>query len=229
VSIYQPIVSLGDGGMIGYEALARPGGGAADMSVEGMFKTAAKIGLGSELDWFCRRAAIQGANSLPAGTLLFVNVSIPALLDPLHDVDQMLLLLRWARRQPSDVVLEISERDAVSDLARFRQVLSAYREAGFRFAIDDVGEGHSTLEVLAASTPEYIKVARKLVETTYDPGSRAAVSALVAFARTTGSVVIAEGIETDEQAREMRELGVQVGQGYRLGRPGPLLKMAPAV
>src|SRR5207245_8246675 len=121
-------------------------------------------GLGSELDWFSRRAALASAAELPEGELLFINVNVSALLDPLHDVDQMLLLLRWAGRRPDEVVLEVSEREAVADMSRLRQVLADYRAEGFRFAVDDVGEGHSTLEVLAAAAPEFIKIARSLTQ-----------------------------------------------------------------
>lgn len=81
------------------------------------------------------------------------------------------------------------------------------------------GEGHSTLEVLAASTPEYIKIATRLARSSHVAGSRAAVAALVTFADTLGARVIAEGLETSEQVDAMGALGVGIGQGYFLGRP----------
>ncbi|MDP9326104.1 MAG: EAL domain-containing protein, partial [Candidatus Dormibacteraeota bacterium] len=141
------------------------------------------------------------------------------LLDPLHDVDQMLLLLQWARRSPSTVVLEITEREGVNDLPRFRQVLASYRQAGFRFAMDDVGEGHSTLEILAAGAPEFIKIANSLTRSADQPGPRAAVEALVTFAQSAGATVIAEGIESQADLDRMMELGAELGQGFLLGHP----------
>jgi diguanylate cyclase (GGDEF)-like protein len=222
VSLYQPIVRLASRELIGFEALARPGGDLATESVEGLFSTATKIGMGSELDWFGRRAAVVGASGITTDKLLFINVSVPALLDPLHDVDQMELLLEWAGRSSEQIVLEISEREAVTDMARFEEALHRYRAAGFRFAIDDVGEGHSTLEVLAASSPEYIKVAASLAQSSHLPGPRAAIAALVTFARTLQARVIAEGLETSIQVDEMRALGVEFGQGYYLGRPASI-------
>ena len=230
-AVYQPIVTLNDMSLVGWEALARPRGNEAGMSVEGLFQTAVRMGLGRDIDWFARRAAVHGAGGIPEGVQIFVNVSIPALLDPLHDVDQMMLLLRWARRSPWDIVLEISEREAVTDMARFVEVLAAYRNHGFRFAMDDVGEGHSTLEVLAASSPEYIKVARSLTLGAETSGPRAAISALVAFARSANAMVIAEGIETMRDADMMADLGVDMGQGYAFGRPVAVpeyLAMSPA-
>jgi EAL domain-containing protein (putative c-di-GMP-specific phosphodiesterase class I) len=103
-------------------------------------------------------------------------------------------------------------------------VLTEYREHGFRFALDDVGEGHSTIEVLATARPEFIKIARGL---TLGPGrtldgNMAAIAALVTFASTTGAAVVAEGLESDAAIDHMRDLGVTLGQGYALGRPAPL-------
>jgi len=220
-SVYQPVVRLCDLAVVGYEALARPLGAPVDGSVEGLFAAAHRTGLARDLDWLCRRAAVQNAHSLPEGTPLFVNVGVSALLDPLHDVDQMLLVLRWARRQPGQVVLEITEREVVSDLRRFEEVIAAYRAEGFRFAIDDVGEGHSTLEVLAASNPEYVKVARSLTVASDRVGPRSAIHAVVAFAQSSGAAIIAEGIETQQHADLMAAIGVDLGQGYHLGRPMP--------
>ncbi|MEA2645980.1 MAG: hypothetical protein QOE92_1063 [Chloroflexota bacterium] len=226
-SVYQPIIRLSDDTTVAFEALARPQGMGPEASVEGLFAAALRLGLTRDLDWLCRRAAVDGARDMPDGVALFVNVGVPALLDPLHDVDQMLLLLQWAGREPYDVVLELSEREAVTDSGRFREVIDTYRDAGFRFALDDVGEGHSTIEVLASGQPEYIKVARSLTQGSSARGHMAAIEALATFARASGAVLIAEGVETPEQRERMAELGVELGQGYGLGRPQHGLAIEP--
>ena len=218
-AVYQPIVDLSSGRMIGFEALARPGGAAPTASVENLFAAARRLGLDRDLDWLCRRAAVQCAHQLPEGLPVFINIGIPLLLDPMHDVDQMLLLLHWARRSPTDVVLEITERDAVHDIRRFEQVLKAYRSEGFRFALDDVGDGHSTFEVLAASMPEFIKIAGGFARLGSHRGRHSAIRAAVTFATDTGAAVIAEGVETDRHLTLATTLGVQLGQGFFLGRP----------
>ena len=218
-AVFQPILRLHDDAVVGFEALARPTGMGPEASVEGLFAAALRLGLTRDLDWLCRRAAVDGAREMPPGVALFINVGVPALLDPLHDVDQMLLLLKWAGREPFEVVLELSEREAVTDPARFREVIATYRDVGFRFALDDVGEGHSTIEVLATGQPEYIKVARSLTQGSAARGHMAAIEALATFARASGAVLIAEGVETEEQRLRMAELGVELGQGYGLGRP----------
>ena len=186
-AVYQPIRRLGALDLIGYEALARPSGFGARSSVEELFDSAKRLGFSRDLDWLCRRAAVHGATALPRNALLFINVSVHALLDPLHDVDQMLLLMRWAGRDPATVIFEISERDPISDLDRLGAVLAEYRAAGFRFALDDVGEGHSTLEVLTCAKPEFIKIARSLSIGVELPGPRSAVQALVTFAESSGA------------------------------------------
>jgi diguanylate cyclase (GGDEF)-like protein len=218
-SVYQPVVRLHDHSIVGYEALARPFGAAHDLSVEELFAAAHRIGLSRELDWLSRRAAVRGARALPAGAPLFINCSIDALLNPVHGVDQMLLVLDWAERAPQDVVLEINEREVVHDLDRFRVVLAMYRQHGFRFAVDDVGEGRSTLEVMATAEPEFVKIARSLTVSAQQLGHRSAIHAVVAFARTSGAIVIAEGIEGEREAELMAAMDVDHGQGWWLGRP----------
>ena len=215
---YQPIVRLDNRELIGLEALGRPAGAAAGMSVEGLFYTAQRLGRTRDIDWLCRRVGLDRARNVRPGFQVFLNTSMAALLDPLHDVDQMLLLLKWVGRDPQDVVLELTERETVLDPARMANVLAQYRAEGFRFAVDDLGEGRSGMEVVAAAMPEYIKVARRLV---HDDtlGSQAMIEAAVAFARRTGAAVIAEGIETIDELERMRSVGIELGQGYLLGRP----------
>jgi diguanylate cyclase (GGDEF)-like protein len=219
VAAYQPVVGLDDGSIVAYEALARPDRSRVDISVEHMFSTAQRLGLGRDLDWLCRRAALAGATWLPRGIPVFVNCNVSGLVDPVHRVDQMLLLLEACGRDAGDVVLEITERELVGDLSRLKMVVSSYRREGFRFAVDDVGEGHSTLEVLAATSPDFVKIARSLVVDAATAGPRAAIRAVVAFADEVGAYTIAEGIETSGTAQYMRQLGVHLGQGWFFGRP----------
>ncbi len=219
-AMFQPIVRLEDHSVIGYEALARiPGMRDPGDGVEDVFALAHRRGVTKDVDWICRRVAISAASALPQSDPLFLNVSAAMLLDPLHPVDHMLLLARWAQRNPETVVLEITERESIADKQRLRMVLASYREHGFQFALDDIGEGNSTLELLAAAVPEYVKVAKSIAQGCAERGARAVVEATVAYARSSGSCVIAEGIEDEATADLLAELGVTAGQGYWLGRP----------
>jgi len=99
------------------------------------------------------------------------------------------------------------------------RVLASYRAEGIRFALDDVGEGHSTLELLAASGSEFLKLGRSLTMTSSRVGSRAAMDATMAFARASGAAVIAEGVENEFVADLMKAAGIHLGQGFGLGKP----------
>jgi diguanylate cyclase (GGDEF)-like protein len=219
-AVYHSIVRLRDGAVTGWEALSRPRDWPASASVEGMFLTAHRLGRGRELDWRCRRNALWEASRVSGD--LFVNVNVAALADPVHDVDQMLLLCTWARRDPRTVVLELSERDVVPELHRVRRVLADYRAAGFRFAVDDVGQGQTTLELLLAARPEFLKLAQPLVQAARaESTARSAVRALVAFAHDIGSVVVAEGVEDEADLALCMEMRIDLGQGWLFGRPLP--------
>ena len=112
-AVYQPIVRLDQRTVVAYEALARPDGRDAAISVEGMFEAAQRLGSLPDLDWLCFRAGIQDAGDLPHGMDLFVNITLAALLDTSRDPEYLDLVLRWARRAATDIVLEISEREAI--------------------------------------------------------------------------------------------------------------------
>jgi diguanylate cyclase (GGDEF)-like protein len=218
-TMFQPIVDLVDGSVLGYEALARPEGFAAMDSVEAVFEAARTSGHIRDLDWVCRRRALEDAQELPDDVALFLNISAAALLDPIHGVDQLLLLLHAVKRAPRTIVLEITEHERIRDYERLAAVLAAYRAEGIRFALDDVGEGHSTLELLAASGSEYLKLGRSLTMTSNRMGSKAAMHATMAFARVSGAVVIAEGVENEFVADLMKAAGIRHGQGFGLGKP----------
>lgn len=219
-AVYQEIVGIDPPAPAGWEALSRPRDWPPEAGVEGLFLTAHRMGRSRELDWRCRRTSLWEAGRLKGD--LFINANVGAIADPVHDVDQLLLLCTWARRDPRSIVLELSERDAVPDLARLRRVLADYRAAGFRFAVDDVGEGQTTLELLFATRPEFLKVAHPLLHAARgDPFARSATRALVAFAHDTGARVIAEGIEDETDLFLCMDLSIDLGQGWLFGRPLP--------
>ncbi len=218
-AVYQPIVGLGDGHVVGYEALGRPAHFGSSDSVEPLFQMARQNGRIGDLDWICRKAALRDARRLPDGATLFVNVSASALLDPVHDVDQLLLLLHWADWTPARTVLELGEHEPISDLGRLVAVLARYRAEGLRFALDDVGEGHWTRGLLAAAEPEFIKIARSLTMTAGREASRAAIEATLACGRSSGAVIVATGVENQFAADRMQTMGIELGQGFGLAAP----------
>jgi diguanylate cyclase (GGDEF)-like protein/PAS domain S-box-containing protein len=218
-AVYQPVIDLGDGQVLGYEALARPAHFAPTDSVDALFRAARKAGRIGDLDWLCRRAALGGAAGLPGEVILFMNLSATALLDPVHDVDQILLLLRWAGWPAERTVLELGADERITNLGRLREVVADHRREGLRFAGDDPGLQYSTVEVLTAVRPEFLRIDRSLTMTATTAAGRAAIDTALTFARSIGAVVIAEGVENQFVAEEIQALGIRYGQGFGLGEP----------
>ena len=219
--VYQPLVDLDTGAIIAYEAFARPPGHAATSSVETLFAAARRVGRIRDLDLLCRRSAVRAARLLPGAPLLFLNVSVRALLDAAHPVDQLLLLLRWAGWTPERTVLEVRAREAAADVAAVRLMIAAYREHEVKFALDDVGAGLLSRELLLATNPEFIKIA-----VDPDGGRPNAIRSAQTFATKGRAQLIATGVETAEIADAMRALGVPFGQGFALGRPATLEELS---
>ena len=228
-AVFQPIVALADRHVIGYEALARPAHYAPDDSVEPLFYGAEQAGRLADLDWICRRVAVAGASGLPADAALFLNISTAALLDPQHAVDQLLLLLRWARWPAGRTVLMLSGHERVANRARLPEVLAEYRGEGFRFALSHVGTGHWPDTSLADAGPEFLTIDPILwMNPSFGVSSRA-INGALALARSLGAVIIAQGVESQAAVHQVEALGIRFGQGYALGRPAPSGAKTPSV
>ena len=122
-------------------------------------------------------------------------------------------------------MLETSAEERITSLSRLAEVLTVYRREGLRFACDGAGQGGSTPEALAALRPEFIKVDGRRTTAAARGAARGAIEATLGFARSTGAVTIAEGVENRISADRLRTLGVRCGQGFRLGRPAPIAAM----
>jgi len=120
---------------------------------------------------------------------------------------------------PGRLVFEVVESHAVADRGHLVSILDHYRSLGWRVALDDVGAGWSSLSLLAAVRPEVVKLDKGLVQGLPDDGARTVVRAVVDLAHSLGAVVVAEGVETEQLAEEVAELGADLGQGWLFGRP----------
>ncbi len=212
--VFQPIRDLRDGRLVGVEALARFHGPATPP--DRWFIEAAAVGLGVDLELAALEAALVALPALAASAFLSVNVS-PATL-----CSQRLPPI-LAQAQPGRLVLELTEHAPVEDYEELSAALVALRSAGVRFAVDDAGAGYASLAHILRLSPQLIKLDLELtrgIDT--DPVRRALASALCSFAAGMGATIVAEGIETAAELAVLTELGVPLGQGYRLGRPGPL-------
>ena len=148
-----------------------------------------------------------------------VNLSVRQLQDPdlLIDVS---LALEEGGLAPQDLILEITESALMGDVPKNVAVLERLKALGVRIAIDDFGTGYSSLSYLERFPVDVLKVDRSFVgRLAQDAKGRALVCAVIDLARALGLDVVAEGVETAEQAEELARLGCEVAQGYHFARP----------
>lgn len=214
--VYQPIVELAGHRVVGMEALARFVDDGEAWPVVRWFAEAADVGLGTDLELACNRAALGDLARIPSNRYVSINVSqrtaeSDGLLEALDAVDA------------SRVVIEITEHEAVEDYDRLTQALRRIRERGSRVAIDDAGAGFASLRHILRIDPEIIKLDVSLTSgIDSDPRRRALATALISFAEEMGMTVVAEGVENKHEHEALQALGVRIGQGYFIGRPAPL-------
>jgi EAL domain-containing protein (putative c-di-GMP-specific phosphodiesterase class I) len=197
--------------VVGFEALTRFDDGTPP---ERRFSLAEAVGMGPELEAATARAALLAAAELPSRAWVSVNVSPTRLAD-----QRLLRLASLAKRRP--VVLEITERLAIEDYAAARDALDRIAGA-FDVAVDDAGAGFASLRHIIELRPRYVKLDLQLVRgVDGDPARQAMIAGMVYFARDTGCLLIAEGVERAAERDTLRRLGVPFGQGFLFGRPAP--------
>jgi EAL domain-containing protein (putative c-di-GMP-specific phosphodiesterase class I)/ActR/RegA family two-component response regulator len=214
-TVFQPIVDLADGRILGVEALtrfmSRP-----RRSPDTWFTEAADHGLLTQLDLAAAGRALEHVERVPESVYVAVNVSAESLCTP--RLEQLLRTIPSHR-----VVLELTERSPILDYEEATRCIRDLRAMGIRLAIDDVGRGFSGLEHVVKLSPDLLKFDRSLVgDVDSDDTKSALIARLTSFADERGMEVVAEGIETEAELDTLRALGVETGQGFLLGRPGPI-------
>ena len=216
-SVFQPIVDLDSGTVVAYEALARGPVGPLQ-APDALFAAARAAGRLGELDAQCRTAAFRGAveQGLLAPLTVFVNVE-PEVLDS-APLDQLLAI---AESAPAElrVVVEITERAIAARPAELLQTVQRIREIGWGLALDDVGADSMSLAFMPLLQPDVVKLDLRLVQERPGPEVAEIMNAVNAYAERTGSLVLAEGIETEAHLVQALALGATLGQGWMFGRP----------
>lgn len=212
--VFQPIIDLNAGTVVCHEALSRFDGGLDPAEV---FGTALRLGVGAQLEQATLHASVEAAaRHQPPGCSLALNVT-PSLLLGSVDLDVVLDIAG-----DRELVLEISEMEPVTDYGALRRAIQDLG-ATVRISVDDAGAGFASLAHILALEAQYVKLDKSWVQgIDVDPARRALVAGLQSFARETGAVLIAEGVETETQLDVIRHLGIAYGQGWLLGMPEPL-------
>jgi EAL domain-containing protein (putative c-di-GMP-specific phosphodiesterase class I) len=220
VTAYQPILRMKENTILGFEALSRGPRGSGLDTADALFGAAAKNGLDVELDRLCRRRALLSSGRIPSNAKIFVNTLPATMRDPQFRGQALIDFLDRAQVAPDRIVIEITEHLVIENYLMFREELAYFRDLGMAFAVDDVGAGYSGLELIAKLKPSYLKIDKALVRDVHaNVVNRAMVKAIIALGHGIGSLVIAEGIQTEEETQVLRAMGVDFGQGYHLARP----------
>ena len=207
----QPIVDLARGEIAGFEVLARFAFGPPDTVIA----AAANLGLGTELEMAIIERALTHRGGLSPNAFVSLNVSPQTLADERFTT-------RFASMDLAGVVLEVTEHVPVVDYGMATRAAAMLRDRGAMLAVDDAGAGYASLRHVLAMRPQFVKVDRSLIEgLPLDPAKRAVLEVLGRLTSRMDAWLVAEGIETDGELREVLALGVPLGQGYGLARPGP--------
>lgn len=216
-TFFQPILTLDSRVAMGYEALGRGTHGKLSARPGELFGLAENCQLAGELSRVFRAVAVREARGLPGRPVLFLNMHPAELESPL--LLESMRHLRGALPAEQTLVLEIHE-ETVTDLPSLRQLRGQLRELDIGLAYDDFGAGQSRLQELTEVPPDFVKLNMTLIRNLHLSAPRQnLVKAIVRVAQDLGVQVLAEGIETEDEAAVCRQLGSTLGQGYLLGHP----------
>ncbi len=218
----QPIFDFARREPTGFECLSRFAT-EPRRSPDQWFNEAGSVGLGAALELAAIEAALERGMILPDPTYISINASAEVLMDDGFDA-------AISAFPPHRLVIELTEHAAVGEYEILSSRLAPLREAGIKLAIDDAGAGYSGLQHIVQLQPDIIKLDMSLTrDIDSDQARRALASALVFYARETGSLIVAEGVETEQEMQTLKMLGIHRGQGYLLGRPMPPSEAAALV
>lgn len=218
--VYQPIVNLNTGEVLGWEALTRGPKDSYFLSPAVIFNFAEEVGLLFPLEKICRELAIKNIGPINKEQKLFLNIHPFTVNDPNFVKGETIKLLSESALKANNLIFEITERQSINDFSQFNKTMSHYRNQGYRIAVDDAGAGFSSLQAIAEVRPDYIKFDHSLIrDINTNRVKQALLETLVTFAEKIGCSIIAEGIETEAELGTLKSIGIHYGQGYFIARP----------
>ena len=223
MTLLQPLLDLEAGRVMGYEALSRGPSNSPLHAPQTLFRVAEQFGLLTTLDWACVRMALKTFAQLNLPGQLFVNLSPGSLLDKSFEPDVLLAALADVGMTSNQVVIEITENATALDYGDLRQAVSLLRAAGIKVAIDDLGEGFSSLRLWSELKPDFVKIDKHFIADIHqDPHKVQFVRSIKLLAEGAHTCVIAEGVETPSELAVLKDLGIRFAQGFLIGRPSPV-------
>jgi EAL domain-containing protein (putative c-di-GMP-specific phosphodiesterase class I) len=216
----QPIVDLREK-VVGFEFLLRPPHGKETFQTYQLFEVARETGLHSFLDRLARNTAIEtSALWLPNGYKRFINFLPSSLYDPEYCLSHTFHMIDRLNLDPKDFVFEVVETENIEHIPHLLHIFDMYRDKGISVALDDVGSGYSTVELMSDLKPDYVKIDRSLIDhCDQDWIKQREISKIVEAAFHFNAQVLAEGIERYEDFQFCIDAGIDLAQGYLFGKP----------
>jgi EAL domain-containing protein (putative c-di-GMP-specific phosphodiesterase class I) len=219
ISFLQPILTLENESILGYESLLR----IKDQSIypSQLFEVAKKTNMLSLLDQKAQEVAIQGRyNKLPQGIKSFIKFIPSTISNPELHLKQIFQILEKYKVSCDDLVLEVAETENIVDLNHLINTLRMYKENGMKLALDDVGANFSTLDKLLAIQPNYLSINKKFIHDCHlNKDKQTFLKNILQIANELNTCVLAKGIEQKGEYDYLKLLGVHLGQGYFIGKP----------
>jgi diguanylate cyclase (GGDEF)-like protein len=222
-TLFQPLIDPRARGIYGFEALTRGPSNSWLHAPQNLFEAARRSGSKLELEYLCIDNAFKGFVASRVAGYLFVNVSPDSVYEDQEFAARFLDLASAANMAPNRCVIELTEESLLDDYARLRLTLQKLRDAGCELAIDDLGAGSSGLRTWSELRPDYVKIDRYFISgIDADHTKHEFVRSILDMGRAIGCRVIAEGVETERECRELVELGIDRLQGNFFGRPNAM-------
>ncbi|ABW18546.1 GGDEF domain-containing protein [Alkaliphilus oremlandii] len=228
-TVFQPIISLRDASVFGYEALSRGPEGTMMQNPEFLFNCAIQYDMLWELELLCRTKSFEAMNKAQIKEKLFLNVNPNIINDVKFRKGFTKNYISKFSLQPENIIFEITEKGTVKDIDDFKKAVQHYKAQDYKIAIDDAGAGLSGLNMISTIHPHFIKLDMNLIrDVNTDIIKQALVKSMCEFATLSNTHLIAEGIETKEELLKLIEIGVHYGQGYFIQRPSAVISPIPS-
>lgn len=232
-AVFQPILDFSGENFVGFEGLIRgPAGSPLHLPAD-LFSAAEQCGLSLEIEMLCRQIVLEAFAQQRLPGRLFLNISPSVLTHPSFKNGQTLEHMRLLGIKPDQVTIEITENQRTDDIKLMRDALLHYRSMGFMIALDDLGEGFSSLRLWSEFHPEFVKIDKHFVKNAdSDPLKRQFLKSFQQIADSSGCLIIAEGIESEAEFQTIKNLGIALGQGYFISPPSatpPLVAPAKTI
>ena len=217
----QPIIDLKNYTLFGYESLLRASDYSKKFNPGVLFEAASMTGFHSMLDQKARKAAIESRiGQVNPGLKSFINFLPSTIYNPEFCLQHTFSIINEFGMNPKDLVFEVVETEKIEDVEHLKAVLDVYKREGMKVALDDVGSGFATLEMLTLLKPDYVKIDRSYIDhCDSNIANQQFLNKVLKIAQDIGIYVLAEGIEREEELQYCKEIGFHYAQGYYIGKP----------